>query len=61
MVAGLDHRVVVGDQHFFVANDRADGGSGRQGDVFDGFADHLAGLRVAMGDGFDGLGRTTAQ
>ena len=61
VIAGFDHRVVVGDQHFFVTNDRADGGTRRQCDVFDGLADHLAGLRVAVSDCLDGLSRAAAQ
>lgn len=61
VVAGLDHGIVVGDEDFFVADDRADGGAGWQADVADGFADHFAGFGVAVGDGFDGFGRAAAQ
>ncbi|MNN95085.1 hypothetical protein D3C81_2138330 [compost metagenome] len=61
MVAGFDHGVVVGDDHFFVANDRANGGARRQADVLDGLADDLAGFRIAMGNGLDGLCRAPAQ
>ena len=61
MVARSDHRIVVGDQHFLVADDRADGGAWRQGDVFDHPADHFAGFAVAVGNRLDGLGGAAAQ
>ena len=61
MVAGFDHRVVVGNQHFFIADDRADGGARWQGNVFNHTADHLARFGVTMGNRFDGLGCTAAQ
>src|SRR3546814_3265493 len=61
MVAGLDHGAVMGDEHLFVADDRADGGAWRQAEVADGLADDFAGLGIAMGNRLDGFGRATAQ
>ena len=61
MVAGIDDGRVVGDQHFFVANDRANRGPRWQVDFTDAAANHLARLGVTVGDGFDGLRRTAAQ
>ncbi|MNO08158.1 hypothetical protein D3C81_2306730 [compost metagenome] len=61
MVACFDHRVVVGDDHLLVANDRANGGAGRQANLLDGLADDLARLRITVGNRLDGLCRTAAQ
>ncbi|MNO06484.1 hypothetical protein D3C81_2282690 [compost metagenome] len=61
MITRFDHGVVVGDDHFFVANDRADGGAWRQADVLDGFTDDFARLLIAVGNGLDGLRRAAPQ
>ena len=57
MVARLDHRGIVGDQHLFVANDRADGRPRWLRNIGDGPAHHLARLRIAMGNCLDGFRR----
>jgi hypothetical protein len=59
MVAGGDHRVVVGDDHLFIANDRADGSTRWQADIADRLANHLARLRVAVGNRLDGFRRAS--
>src|SRR5690606_10843572 len=60
VIAGLDHRAVVGDQHLFVANHRTDGGAWRQHDVADRPTDHLAGADIAVRDHLDGFGGAAA-
>ena len=61
MVTCIDDGGVVGNQHFFITNDRANGGARWQVDLTDAPSDYLARLRVTVGDGFDGLGRTAPQ
>ncbi|MNI86303.1 hypothetical protein D3C73_1433890 [compost metagenome] len=61
MVPGGDHGIVVGNDHFFITNDRANRRARWQADVLDGLANHLAGLGVAMGNRLDCLRRTSTQ
>src|SRR3990167_11447360 len=61
MVACRDLGSAVGDQHFFVTDNRADGGAGRQLDVGDRAADHLARLGITVGNCLNGLGSATSQ
>lgn len=61
MVILLDLGAIVSDQHLITADDRAYGGAGRQFQFTHRATDHLGGIFIAVGNGFDGLGRATAQ
>ena len=60
-VCRIDDGGVVGNQHFFVTNDRANGGARWQVNLADTAANHLARLRVAVGNRLNGFGRTPTQ
>ena len=60
MIAGLDDGVVVGNDHLFIANNRADGGARRQADIADGLADDLARFRVTVGNCLMDIGQPKA-
>ena len=61
MVIGLDHGVMMADDHLVAASDGADGGPRRQADFLNAPAHYFRGFIVAMGDGVNRLGGAPAQ